>query len=82
MVAVYTEKQSPTTPYTILGKAIISKYNSRGIKRQEACIRDAMRNLAATMGGDAVINLNKDDKTVTGTVIAYQSEKNQKPSSA
>jgi len=77
-VAVYTKKQPLPAPYTILGLATISKYNLSGIKRQEAYIHDAMRALAAAMGGDAVINLNKDDKTVTGTVIAYQDGKKQK----
>lgn len=78
-VAVYTHKKPFKTPYTVLGQAIISNYNPGGIKRQEACIHDAMRNLAATMGGDAVINLNKDEKTVTGTVIAFQNQKEQEP---
>jgi uncharacterized protein YceK len=77
-VAVYTHKKTLTTPYTVIGKAVISKYNPGGIKRQEACIHDAMRDLAARMGGDAVINLAKGDKTVTGTVIAFQSAKEQK----
>ncbi len=79
-VAVFNNTQ-PTTPYTVLGKAIISEYNPRGIKRQEACVHDAMRNLAATMGGDAVINLNKNDKIITGTVIAFENENKQKQSS-
>lgn len=77
LVTVYTQKQPPPTSYAILGQATISKYNLRGIKRQEAYIHDAMRTLAASMGGDAVINLNKNDKTVTGTVIAYQDRKKQ-----
>lgn len=74
-VTVYTQKQSIPTSYTVLGKAVTSEYNPGGIKRQEACIHDALRNLAANMGGDAIINLNKNDKTVTGTVIAYENEK-------
>jgi hypothetical protein len=31
-----------------------------------------MSTLAAKMGGDAVIDIANDDKTVTGTVITYQ----------
>lgn len=77
MVTVYTKKQPLRASYTILGQATISKYNLSGIKRQEAYIHDSMRALAASMGGDAVINLNKNDKTVTGTVIAYQDGKKQ-----
>ncbi|MCD6038910.1 MAG: hypothetical protein K0S27_310 [Gammaproteobacteria bacterium] len=71
-ITLYSARQPLNTPYIILGKATISKYNLGGIKRQEACLNDAMRKLAASMGGDAVINLNKDDKTISGLVIAYQ----------
>ena len=62
----------PDRPYKIVGKATVSKYNIVGIKRQEATMRDIMRQLAASLDGDAVIEIhNKDDKTVTATVIAY-----------
>ena len=80
-MAVYNNTQIPAAHYTVLGKAIISEYNPVGIKRQEACIRDALRNLAATMGGDAVIELDKNNKTVTGTVIAFDNEKKRNDSS-
>lgn len=74
-VAVYSK--DPPLPYTVVGTAVVSEYNHSGIKRQEACIRDAMRNKAAKMGGDAVIHLDKDGKMVRGTVVAFQSEKNR-----
>jgi hypothetical protein len=80
-VAVYAKPQPIKAPYTVLGKATISKYNPGGIKRQEACLHDSLRSLAASMGGDAVINVSKDDKTMTGTVIAYQPVKKQALSS-
>lgn len=69
-IAVYLEGK-PLHPYKVIGTETISKYNTVGVKRQEAVIRDAMRNLAASMGGDAVINIMNDDKTITATVIAY-----------
>ncbi len=75
-VAVYSKEPCSSLPYTVVGTAVVSQYNHGGIKRQEACIRDAMRHLAAKMGGDAVINLDKGGKIVTGTVIAFQGEKN------
>lgn len=71
-VSFYPTGKDPKHPYVVLGKETISKYNVVGIKRQEASIHDAMRNLAAAMGGDAVINIQLDGKTVTGTVIAYE----------
>jgi hypothetical protein len=74
-VAMYTHRQKPSDPYKILGTETISKFNYNGIKRQIAIIHDAMRNLAAKMGGDAIINIAHDDKTVTGTVITYQDKR-------
>lgn len=62
----------PNKPFTVLGNATVSKYNTAGHKRQEATIHDAMRTKAASMGGDAIINIRRDDNTVSGTVIAYQ----------
>lgn len=73
-VAFYDNK--PTTPYKVIGTETVSKYNGVGIKRQEASIHDAMRNLAAAMGGDAIIDVMHDDKTVTGTVIGFENNKN------
>lgn len=71
-VTFYTHGQKPTDKYTIIGKGTISKFNVGGIKRQTATLHDAMRNLAASMGGDAIINIEHDDKSITATVIAYQ----------
>lgn len=74
-VAFYKENEKPTAPYKVIGKETISKYNFAGIKRQEANIHDAMRNLAASMGGDAIIDVVHDDKTVSGTVIGFDNSK-------
>lgn len=71
----FFNKESIKHPYNVLGKESISKYNLGGNKRQEAHIRDAMRELAAAMGGDAVIDIKHDEKSITGTVIAFQKEK-------
>ena len=70
-VTVYF-RTSPKKPYQIVGEETISKYNLGGIKRQAANIHDAMRNLAASMGGDAVINVKHRGKTITATVITYK----------
>lgn len=70
-VALYTGKQKPNKPYVVLGQETVSKYNLVGIKRQEANIHDAMRQLAATLGGDAVIDIATHQDNITGTVISY-----------
>lgn len=62
----------PSKPFTVLGQTTVSKYNTAGHKRQEATIHDALRTKAASMGGDAIIDIQRDDNSVSGTVIAYQ----------
>jgi hypothetical protein len=70
-VSVLTNTR-PNRPFKVLGKATVSKFNRVGIKRQEATMRDIMRELAASLDGDAVIEIhNQDEKSVTATVIAY-----------
>jgi hypothetical protein len=65
-------KSSIDRPYKVLGVATVSKYNIAGFKRQEATIRDIMREFAASMGGDALINIKTDDKTISATIIEFQ----------
>lgn len=62
---------TPTQPYTILGKEIVSQFNIVGNRRSEGIIQDKMRNLAAELGGDAVINIKRNDNTIQGTIIAF-----------
>lgn len=74
-VSVVTKPLPPATvrrPYQVLGTATVSKYNVVGVKRQEATIRDIMRNMAASLEGDALIDIKTDDQTVSATVIAYK----------
>lgn len=73
-VTIHKKTSQLEKTYTIVGQQSISKYNRSGIKRQEAYIRDTMRELAAAMGGDAVIDVKHDGKTITGTVVAFQKE--------
>ena len=73
-VAVYV-RETPQKPYVVVGREIISKYNLGGIKRQEASLRDTMRDLAASVGGDAVINVEHHNDKITATIIAYDNRK-------
>lgn len=77
-VALYTQGKKPNAPYKILGSEKVSQYNMVGIKRQEAHIREAMRKLAAGLGGDAVIDIQHSDKNIVGTVIAFDAPDNNK----
>jgi hypothetical protein len=68
----FLNRQVPDRPFKVLGEAKVEKYNAVGIKRQEATIRDLMREQAASLDGDAIINIKNDEKTITATVIAYK----------
>lgn len=73
-VSVYPAGKKLGTPYKVLGEATVSKYNASGIKRQDAVIHDAMRTMAASMGGDAIIDIKRTGKAVIGKIIAWQSK--------
>lgn len=75
-VALYTQGKKPITSYKVIGSEKVSEYNVVGIKRQKAHIRESMRNLAANLGGDAVIDIKQNDKDITGTVIAFDAPTN------
>lgn len=63
--------------YTVIGKATVSKYNVAGIKRQKAIIKDRLRELAASIGGDAIIHVKNKGKNVTGTVVTAERSNQQ-----
>ena len=71
-VSIIAPEKKLGMPYQVLGKASISKYNAAGNMRQEATIKDLMREFAANMNGDAVINIHRDHSNVTATVVAYK----------
>lgn len=77
-VSIYNKGIRPHQPYKVIGLETVSKYNHVGIKRQEANIRDTMRDIAAAMGGDAIIDLKYEKHVVTGKVVAYQGKQQQK----
>ena len=68
----FLTNENPNHPYQIVGQAKVSKYNVAGVKRQAATVHDIMRELAASLDGDAIINIKHDDRTVTATVISYK----------
>ncbi len=65
-------KLKPATPYKVIGKARVSKYSENGAKRQKTTINGLMRQLAASVGGDAVIELTQDGDAVSGTIVKYR----------
>jgi len=71
-VALYTSEQKPLMPYRIIGVATVSKYNLLGMHRQEDTVHEMMRNLAASIGGDGIINVSNHGDSMQASVIAFQ----------
>ncbi len=72
MIKFFPEGSKIQHHYKVIARETISKFNPVGIKRQEAVIHDALCNRAASMGGDAIINITRDDKKVTGDIVTFE----------
>lgn len=71
-IAFYSQEQKPSRPYRIIGIATVSKTNFIGITRREDAIDTIMQKLAASIGGDAVIDMRIDDHNVQANIIAFE----------
>lgn len=71
-VAFYSKGKTPNQPYKVIAKESISAFNAGGIKRQQAVIHDVLRQLAASVGGDAVINITVDNQKICGEVVKFK----------
>lgn len=71
-IAFYAQHSSIKRPYRIIGKSSVPRRNIIGFTRQAKTINEIMRKKAATMGGDAIINIKQDSNNVEGVVIAFE----------
>lgn len=76
-VAFFQKGNQVKHHYKVIGKSSVSKFNDAGVKRQEAVIRDNLRNVAAAMGGDAVIEIKRNNHIVTGAIVSFEGEDNK-----
>lgn len=63
--------QKPNKEYVEIGRVSTDRY-SFGIKRSSKKLNKSLKEKAAKIGGDAIINLTEDFGTMTGLVIKYK----------
>lgn len=71
-VAFYPKGKAPAHPYKVIAKETVSKFNAGGIKRQKATLHDVLSQLAASVGGDAIINVKQDNQKISGEVVKFK----------
>lgn len=72
-IALFQPNQSPLSPYKVIGVAKVATHNRLGMQRPTATMHNMMKNLAASIGGDGLINITPTDKGEwEAHVIQYQ----------
>lgn len=72
MIALFDEEKKPLTPYRVIGKASVSKHNLLGMQRHDKTVDQMMKNLAASVGGDGLININNSEEKMEANIIQFQ----------
>ena len=71
-ISLYTKDKDPHQAYKIIGIASVSKFNLFGMKRKEDTLTEMIKTLAASIGGDGLIDIKNNEKQIEARVIAYQ----------
>ena len=72
VVSLYNDTKTPHTAYRVIGIAKVAKHNMLGVARPETEITNRMKSLAASIGGDGLINIDTNRDATQAHVIAFQ----------
>lgn len=70
-VALYYDNKKPAHKYKIIGRVNANAHNFMAIPISEKNIRKSLKTQAASIGGNAVINIKRNLDTETGNVVRY-----------
>ena len=65
----------PTTPFEEIGRVSVDKYSMFATSRSGDEIQKNLREKAASIGGDAIINITEDFASMSGVVIKFLPDK-------
>lgn len=72
IVTFYNQRKAPLQAYRVIGVAKVSKHNLLGTTHQEQALQTMIKQLAASIGGDALIDISNTPEAIEGKVIAFQ----------
>ncbi|AFU70308.1 hypothetical protein P700755_003720 [Psychroflexus torquis ATCC 700755] len=70
-IEIFLSKK-PNKEYDEIGRVSADKYSNMAIKRAENKIQQALKEKAASIGGNAIINVTEDIGSISGIVIRYK----------
>jgi hypothetical protein len=71
-VSIYTNENKPNAAYRVIGMAKVSKHNLQGKERPNDTLYAMIKNLAASIGGDGIIEVHQTPQDIQAKVIVYQ----------
>lgn len=71
-VALYKNSKEPHAAYRVIGVAKVSRFNMLGFKHQDETLENMLKKLAASMGGDAIMNVSTNNNFIQANVIQFQ----------
>jgi hypothetical protein len=71
-IAFYSKTKEPHAPYRVIGTATVSKYNLLGVERKNDTMHTMMKDLAASVGGDGLIDVSSNKDSLQANIIQFQ----------
>lgn len=71
-ITLFTEQKTPHTAYRVIGIATVSRYNLIGVERKNNTLEEMIKSLAASVGGDGLIDIQTDRESIRANVIQFQ----------